>query len=95
LSFAFSEIVGRSYGGGVLEIMPSEAELILLPYKTYNDELLSTVDKMMRKKNNIDDILKITNINILQKGFGLSIAEINLADKIWKKLSLRRINRSK
>jgi len=45
LSLAFSEIVGRSYGGGVLELMPSEAGKILLPYKTENAELLSTMTK--------------------------------------------------
>lgn len=32
LSFAFSEICGRSHGGGVLELMPNEVERILLPY---------------------------------------------------------------
>ena len=32
LSLAFSEISGRSYGGGVLELMPSETENIALPY---------------------------------------------------------------
>jgi adenine-specific DNA-methyltransferase len=47
---AFSEIVGRSYGGGVLELMPSEAEQILLPYQTENADLFSTIDNMMREK---------------------------------------------
>lgn len=95
LSLAYSEIVGRSYGGGVLELMPSEAEQILLPYSSQNSEFLYIIDKMIREKKNIDDVLKITNINILQKGFGLSTFDIKIADKIWKKLSARRINRSK
>jgi len=60
LSLAFSEIVGRSYGGGVLEIMPSEAGKILLPYKTENAELLTAIDKMMREKKSIDEIIKKT-----------------------------------
>jgi adenine-specific DNA methylase len=95
LSLAFSEIVGRSYGGGVLELMPSEAGKILLPYKTENAELLSTIDQMMRDKKDIDQILKITNEQILKKGFGFTDKEIELADSIWKKLSTRRLNRSK
>jgi len=95
LSLAFSEVTGRSHGGGVLELMPSEAERILLPYQLNNKKLLLTIDKMLRDKKNIDDILKITNIEILKKGYGLTQKEINLADKIWKKLSNRRLNRGK
>lgn len=95
LSLAFSEIVGRSYGGGVLELMPSEAGKILLPYNVKNADLLSTIDTMMREKKSIDDILKITNEQILKNGYGLTDIEIKLADNIWKKLSARRLNRSK
>lgn len=95
LSLAFSEIVGRSYGGGVLELMPSEAEKILLPYQKENAELLATIDKMMREKKSIDDILKITNKQILKDGYGFTDKEIKLADSIWKKLSKRRLNRGK
>jgi adenine-specific DNA-methyltransferase len=95
LSLAFSEIVGRSYGGGVLELMPSEAGKILLPYSIENAELLNTIDAMMRDKCSIDKILEITNEQILKKGFGFTDYEINLANSIWKKLSTRRLNRSK
>lgn len=95
LSLAFSEIVGRSYGGGVLELMPSETEQILLPYQKENSELLSTIDKMMREKKSINEILKITNKQILKDGYGFTDKEIKLADSIWKKLSARRLNRNK
>ena len=93
LSFAFAEIVGRSYGGGVLELMPNETEEILLPYKVKNGELLDKMDKMMRKKVNIDEILKYSDEIILREGFGLSSKEIKMANNIWKKLSARRLNR--
>jgi adenine-specific DNA methylase len=95
ISLAFSEIVGRSYGGGVLELMPNEVEEILIPYKIENAELFPAIDKMMRKKNGIDDILKLTNEKILKDGYGFTDKEINLADSIWKKLSARRLNRGK
>ena len=88
LSFAFAEISGRSHGGGVLELMPSETEKILLPYRTQNEELLPVIDKMMREKRDIDEILKITNEEILKNGFGFTNKEIKLANSIWKKLSL-------
>jgi adenine-specific DNA-methyltransferase len=95
LSLAFSEIVGRSYGGGVLELMPSEAESIPLPYSLENEQILDQIDIMMRNKVSIDVILEMTNQLILSERYGLTDQEINLANRIWKKLSSRRLNRSK
>lgn len=95
LSFAFGEISGRSYGGGVLELMPSEVERIVLPYKASQAGLLAEIDQMFRKKMDIDKILKYTDEMILKRGLGLSATEIELANNIWKKLSLRRLNRAK
>jgi adenine-specific DNA methylase len=95
LSLAFSEVVGRRFGGGVLDIIPNEAKQILLPYHTNNSDLLPTIDQMMREKTSIDDILQVTNKQILQDGYGLTDNEIQLADSIWKKLAARRLNRKK
>jgi len=95
LSLAFSEICGRSHGGGVLELMPNEVEEILLPYNTDNADLLPEIDKMIRAKKDISEILKITNQKILKENFGFSNSEIELADSIWRKLSKRRLNRGK
>ena len=95
LSLAFSEICGRSHGGGVLELMPNEVERILLPYNESNSELLPLINKMIREKRDISELLKITNKKILKENFGLTNAEIELADNIWKKLSKRRLNRGK
>ena len=94
LSLAFSEISGRSYGGGVLELMPSEVEKILLPYKDANADFIAEIDEMMRKKTYIHKILEYTNNLILKDGYGLSKTEINVADSIWRKLSHRRLNRN-
>lgn len=95
LSFAFAEICGRSHGGGVLELMPNEVERILLPYNEKNAELLPIIDKMIREKKDISELLKITNQKILKENYGLTNEEIDLADSIWKKLSSRRLNRGK
>ena len=95
ISLAFSEICGRSHGGGVLELMPNEVEEILLPYDENNDKLLPIIDKMIREKRDISKILEITNEKILKSNLGFSKEDIALADKIWKKLSTRRLNRGK
>lgn len=95
LSLAFTEVCGRSHGGGVLELMPNEAERILFPYHKYNNNLLSIIDNLIRNKTDIEEILKITNQTILREHYGLTQKEIKLAHTIWKKLSARRLNRSK
>ncbi|MFD2565880.1 Eco57I restriction-modification methylase domain-containing protein [Pseudotenacibaculum haliotis] len=95
LSLAFSEICGRSHGGGVLELMPNEVEEILLPYNSTNQELLPLIDAMIRNKKDISEILKITNEKILKNNLGFSDNEINMAHSIWKKLSQRRLNRGR
>jgi adenine-specific DNA-methyltransferase len=95
LSLAFTEICGRSHGGGVLELMPNEVERVLLPYNENNSDLLPLIDKMIREKKDISEILKITNQKILKENYGLSNSEIELADSIWQKLSQRRLNRGK
>ncbi|MDQ3748101.1 MAG: class I SAM-dependent methyltransferase [Acidobacteriota bacterium] len=95
LSLALAEVCGRSHGGGVLELMPNETERILLPYNKDNASLLLIIDKMIRRKADIEEILKFTNLVILKERFGLTQKEIDLAHNIWKKLSSRRLNRGK
>ena len=95
LSLAFSEISGRSYGGGVLELMPSEVEQILLPYQKISQSFLNKIDVMMRNHTPMAQILELTNHEILHKGFGLSKEDIHTADSIWRKLAQRRLMRNK
>lgn len=95
LSLAFAEVSGRSHGGGVLELMPNETERILLPYNEGNSRLLCLIDSLIREKKPIEEILELTNKQILQKNYGLSDVEVEFANNIWKKLSNRRLNRGK
>jgi adenine-specific DNA methylase len=95
LSLAFAEICGRSHGGGVLELMPNEVENILLPYSKINAELLPQIDKMIRAKTDISEVLKFTNKKILKDNLGFSDEDIKIADSIRIKLSSRRLNRGK
>lgn len=94
LSFAFAEISGRSHGGGVLELMPSEVENIILPYHESNEELVEIIDEMIRSNRSIDEILEITNEKILIEKYNFSTDDVAMADRIWKKLSRRRLNRN-
>ena len=92
LTFAFSEIIGRSYGGGVLEIEPNEAEKLPLPLMGADNLDLIELDRLLRE-GNISAVLDITDEVLLRQGMGLSIEEIKMLRSIWQKLRDRRVNR--
>lgn len=92
LTFAFSEIVGRSYGGGVLELEPREAERLPIPYEHATSLNLEEIDRLLLSEN-IDAVLNITDKLLLQERMGLSKKEVMELRQIWKKLTDRRIER--
>src|SRR5574344_404263 len=93
LSFAFAEILGRNFGGGCLELMPSEVGGIYLPYRVENEHIFDTLDRMLRRKATADEILDYTDDIILRQGMGFSQEEVSLARSIWHKIVKRRLNR--
>lgn len=95
LSLAFGEISGRSHGGGVLELMPSEAEDILVPYNPENSKLLPVIEESIRSKSDINELLTFTDSQILGNNLGFSNYEIKILNNIWRKLLNRRLNRDR
>ena len=93
LSFAFAEILGRNFGGGCLELMPSEVGGIYLPYRVEHEVLFAKIDKMLRNKQTADEILDYTDRIILHEGMGLSMEEVQTARSIWHKIMGRRLSR--
>lgn len=92
LTFAFSEVTGRGYGGGVQTFEPSEAERLFLPLRNSKELDLQAIDKLLRK-NDITAVLDITDEILLIQGLGLSTKETRMLRGIWQKLRDRRINR--
>lgn len=92
LTFAFAEIRGRSYGGGVLELEPTEAEGLPFPQVGSNlcvDEL----DTWARTKG-VEPTLAEVDRQVLQPT-GLSHRDIELLRAIWRKLYERRRSRKR
>lgn len=94
VTFALSEITGRSYGGGVLTFEPGEVRKLLIPMKGSEELDLNAIDDCLRN-NNIEEALKINDEILLKKHLGLSNEEILMYRNIWIKLRDRRINRKK
>ncbi len=92
LTFAFSEIRGRSYGGGVLELEPTEAEA--LPFPRQSGVLpLEELDLWARRKDP-DQVLDEVDRLVLTSA-GLGGDELRTLRDIWRKLSNRRLDRKR
>lgn len=94
LSFAFSEITGRSYGGGVMTFEPTEIEEIKIPSPVELNIDFDLVDSLIRERR-IEEVLDIIDKELLIKQHGFNEQEVKQLRSIWKKLSDRRINRKK
>ncbi|MDL2238463.1 class I SAM-dependent methyltransferase [Christensenellaceae bacterium OttesenSCG-928-K19] len=98
ISFAFTEISGRSYGGGVLEILPGEMGNIMLPVIRNIDvgvraSLLERVDAIVRNNQDIEMALDIVDKELLVDILGIEPLLCSECRKIWRKLQKRRLGR--
>ncbi len=92
LTAASAEIEGRSYGGGVLELEPTEAERLMVPAKLNGAMPLAESDRLTRK-GRLDDVLEENARVVLQGHMGLSKRDCQTLEAIWKKMRDRRMAR--
>ena len=98
ISFAFTEICGRSYGGGVLEILPGEMGNILIPKiheidPEFRAELLAKIDKIVRQDDDIEKALDLVDQEVLVNLLGVDPSVCAQCRTIWKKMQKRRLGR--
>ena len=98
ISFAFTEICGRSYGGGVLEILPGEMGNIILPKVDTIDSVLRTtllqrIDSIVRNDENIEEALDLVDQELLISILGIEPEICTKCRIIWKKMQRRRLGR--
>lgn len=98
ISFAFTEICGRSYGGGVLEILPGEMGNILIPKvekiaPELKDKLLTYIDAIVRNDENIELALDVVDKDLLVDTLGIDPEICHKCRAIWKKMQKRRLGR--
>ncbi len=95
LTFAFSEILGRSYGGGVLTFEPTEVEELPLPMLLSEAAVnFEEIDQLMREKK-VVQVLDIVDKALLVEQMGYTWDEVLAYRSVWQKLSGRRIGRKK
>jgi adenine-specific DNA methylase len=92
LTAASAEIEGRSYGGGVLELEPTEAERLLMPAKLGPALALQECDRLIRH-GRLDEVLEENNRLVLIGQMGLSRSDCRMLRDIWEKMRDRRLAR--
>ena len=92
-TLAFAEIMGRSYGGGILELEPREAEQLPIPPPAYaSAELVCDVDLLL-KANEIDKALDMVDRHVLIDALGWSPDVVAQCRSAWAALRDRRTKR--
>jgi adenine-specific DNA methylase len=85
-----AELEGRHYGGGVLELVPSEIERLLVPVADRADSLLEKLDRAVRAGEPPESLLPRQDRSLLQ-ALGLSRAERESLFSAWDRLRRRRL----
>lgn len=92
LTFILAELNGRYYGGGVLELTPSEFKGVSIPYRgELRESQLLKLDSLFRSKQPISKILSYTDKYLFK---GISSEELDKLNVIWLKLLSRRLKKS-
>ena len=91
LTLIFSEIEGRYYGGGVLELTPSEFKKLPVPYSLINNDKFEDFRTRFENKKDIEDILDQNDFLILNSKLGITVEQIEKLKFIRKKLIFKRM----
>jgi adenine-specific DNA-methyltransferase len=83
-----AELEGRHYGGGVLELVPSEIEKMLIPICSSIELDLKAIDKAVRTKPT-EELFETNGASILS-GLDVSKADVRTLISSWDKLRNRR-----
>lgn len=94
LTAASAEIEGRSYGGGVLELEPTEAERLLVPKQLNGAMPIAEADRLVRS-GRLADVLEENDRLVLKGSLGLSSDECKMLKGIWAKMRDRRMARKR
>lgn len=89
LTLAWAEVVGRSYGGGVLELEPREAEQLPVPFDVSMKIDSDKVDRLLRRGNHEEALDYVDGI-VLKKHAGFADRTIKALRRAWETLSERR-----
>ena len=92
-TFAFAEIMGRSYGGGILELEPREAEQLPVPRPECADPDLARDVDLLLKANEVEKALDVVDRRVLIDRLGWAPDVVAQCRSAWLALRDRRTKR--
>ncbi|WP_298514119.1 N-6 DNA methylase [uncultured Kordia sp.] len=93
LTLLLSELDGRYYGGGVLELVPSEFKKLPIPYTEISNTEFKDFTVKFENKSNIEEILTKNDFNILNSILEVSNEDLLKLREIRSKLIRKRLRR--
>lgn len=90
LSLTFTELNGRYFGGGVLELTPSEFKKIPVPYFAISSERFVRFRNTFEQKNEISDVLTLNDTSLLSQFLNISAEDVEKIQSIRLKLVSKR-----
>jgi adenine-specific DNA-methyltransferase len=92
LTLAYSELYGRYYGGGVLELTPNEFKIVPIPYVNLGENEFKGFTNSFRNKISIKEICRMNDVKILRTiDRNIDMVTIDKIFAIREKLFLRRV----
>jgi adenine-specific DNA methylase len=95
ITFAFAEVMGRSYGGGVLELEPREAEALPFP----DPHALTAADAArvdwLVRAGEISGALDYIDEHLLIERLGIDPSLVRALRSVWERLRDRRLARGR
>ncbi|CAA6800337.1 MAG: Type I restriction endonuclease subunit M, partial [uncultured Sulfurovum sp.] len=91
LTLLLSELDGRYYGGGVLELIPSEFKKLSIPYTEISNSQFDNFTTNFENKSNIEEILRQNDFNILNPALGINNEDLLKLTEIRNKLRKKRL----
>jgi len=91
LTLLLSELEGRYYGGGVLELIPSEFKKLPIPYNEISNTQFDNFTTNFENKSDIEQILIQNDLNILHPTLGINNEDLLRLTEIRNKLKRKRL----
>jgi len=91
LTLLLTELEGRYYGGGVLELTPSEFKKLAIPYNVISNNQFAKFTTDFENKLSIEQILNKNDFNILNTTLGICNKDLLKLTDIRNKLKKKRL----
>lgn len=85
-----AEMAGRTYGGGVLELVPSEIRSLLIPIVDVDPDDLVRLDRRFRDGESVEEVFRAQDESVLRRA-GVTRSDVRIIQNARRRLMNRRL----